>query len=395
LRDEALDEEADAALNIWQAVPALEASLTDLEHRVLRMQQDREAFETAAHLLCGAVATDLGDQQALPASAALKGRLARARQAATQRDECRAILAALERKAAECRDLAQRNGGELDGLCELAGAADRDELGALADGIERNAVLAGQLATERQGLLEAADGRGEAELRAELAHCDADSLSARLQELEDEHEVVETRLDEAISIETLAVRELAGIEAQAGAAAAAQDEQNALADIASIIESWTATAAAERLLAAAIEAYRAQHQNPLLDRVSEAFAVATGNGFSGISLDFDDADSQRIVAVRADGDRLGVDALSEGTADQLFLALRIATIEDHARRARALPFVADDLFVTFDDIRTKAGLTLLAELGRTTQTIVFTHHQHVVEAARHLLGEHVETIDLG
>jgi uncharacterized protein YhaN len=163
------------------------------------------------------------------------------------------------------------------------------------------------------------------------------------------------QLDSAISTETLAAKTLADLEARAGAAAAAQDEQNALADVAGIIEAWTGIAAAEKLLSAAIEAYRAQHQNPLLDRVSEAFAVATGNGFSGISLDFDDADSQRIVAVRADGDRLGVDALSEGTADQLFLALRIATIEDHARRARPLPFVADDLFVTFDDTRTKAG----------------------------------------
>jgi uncharacterized protein YhaN len=60
-----------------------------------------------------------------------------------------------------------------------------------------------------------------------------------------------------------------------------------------------------------------------------------------------------------------------------------------------LPFIADDLFVTFDDTRTKAGLTLLADLGRTTQTIVFTHHLHVVEAARHVLGQQVDIIDLG
>jgi hypothetical protein len=167
----------------------------------------------------------------------------------------------------------------------------------------------------------------------------------------------------------------------------------ALADIADIIEAWTGVVAAERLLSAAIEAYRAQHQNPLLDRASEAFAMTTGGAFSGISLDYDDADSHRIVAVRPGGARLAIDKLSEGTADQLFLALRIATIEDHARRARPLPFIADDLFVTFDDTRTKAGLTLLADLGRTTQAIVFTHHQHVVEAARHALGPAVDTID--
>ncbi len=87
---------------------------------------------------------------------------------------------------------------------------------------------------------------------------------------------------------------------------------------------------------------------------------------------------------------LGVEALSEGTADQLFLALRIAAIEEHARRATPLPFIADDLFVTFDEPRTEAALRLLAELGAVTQVIVFTHHEHVVEWGTRALGDGVE-----
>jgi DNA repair exonuclease SbcCD ATPase subunit len=395
LREDALDEEADAALGTWQAVPALEASLKELEHRVGRMQQDWEAFEAAAGALCEAVAPDLGDAPPLSASAGLRERLVEARQAATRRAGLVATLAALEDKANERRRQEQLNDSELDELCKAAGAADRDALGALAGRIEHGASLADRLAQERKALTEGADGLGEAELRAELAEHDPDSLSARLQEFAERQEEVEARLGEAIRIATLANAQLEEIETRTGAASAAQDEQNALAEITDIIETWTGIAAAERLLSAAIEAYRAQHQNPLLDRVSQTFAIATGGGFTGIALDYDDADSHRIVAVRPDGARLAIAALSEGTADQLFLALRIATIEDHAHRARPLPFVADDLFVTFDDSRTKAGLTLLAELGRTTQTIVFTHHQHVVEAARHVLGDKVETIDLG
>ena len=395
LRQEARDEEAEAALNIWQAVPALEASLRELEHRVDRMQEDWNAFEVTAAELCDAVAPDLSGAAPVSASAALRQRLVQTRQAATQRHDCLATVAGLEQKVDECRRQVQRNEGELAELCSAAGAVDRGELGPLAIRIEQHASLSGELAKERRALLEAAEGFGETELRAELAGRDPDSLSARLRELDEEEKLQEVRLSEAISIETLAVRDVADIEARTGAASAAQDEQNALADIAGIIETWTGIAAAERLLAAAIEAYRARHHNPLLDRVSQAFAIATGNAFSGIALDYDDADAQSIVAVRSDGSPLKIAALSEGTADQLFLALRIATIEDHARRATALPFIADDLFVTFDDTRTKAGLTLLAELGRTTQAIVFTHHQHVVEAARHLPGYEVETIELG
>ena len=70
--------------------------------------------------------------------------------------------------------------------------------------------------------------------------------------------------------------------------------------------------------------------------------------------------------MRDDGRRLPPDALSEGTQDQLFLALRLATLEDHATRAEPLPFVGDDLFVTFDEARTAAALRALAEFGART-----------------------------
>jgi uncharacterized protein YhaN len=395
LREEAGDEEAEAALSIWHAVPALEASMRDLEHRIERIEQDQMAFAKAAVNLCAAVAPDLDGADPVSASAALRQRLVEARDAATTRAGLAARLAELDDKAGERRRHAQLNDSELAALCSAAGIAEPDELAALAQRIEQDSKLSDELAKERKALLEAADGRSEAELRSELAGHDPDSVTARLQELGDTEEALEVRLDEAISAQTLAMKKLSDIEAQAGAAAAAQDEQMALAEIADIVETWTSLAAAEKLLSAAIEAYRAQHQNPLLDRASEAFAMTTGGAFSGISLDYDDADSHRIVAVRPGGARLAIDKLSEGTADQLFLALRIAIIEDHARRARPLPFIADDLFVTFDDTRTKAGLTLLADLGRTTQAIVFTHHQHVVEAARHALGPAVDTIDLG
>lgn len=46
--------------------------------------------------------------------------------------------------------------------------------------------------------------------------------------------------------------------------------------------------------------------------------------------------------------------LSTGTADQLYLALRIAAIEDYLERVDTLPFIADDLFINFDDERAVA-----------------------------------------
>jgi uncharacterized protein YhaN len=88
-----------------------------------------------------------------------------------------------------------------------------------------------------------------------------------------------------------------------------------------------------------------------------------------------------IVALRPDGSDCPADRLSEGTRDQLYLALRLAAIESYAARAEPLPFIADDLLVNFDDRRARAALRVLAEFGAVTQTILFTHHHHIVELA--------------
>ena len=75
------------------------------------------------------------------------------------------------------------------------------------------------------------------------------------------------------------------------------------------------------------------------------------------------------------------DNRSDGTRDQLFLALRLAAIEHFVRTRGPVPVRFDDLLVNFDDSRAAATLELLAEFAGTTQVIFFTHHQHLLELA--------------
>jgi uncharacterized protein YhaN len=76
--------------------------------------------------------------------------------------------------------------------------------------------------------------------------------------------------------------------------------------------------------------------------------------------------------------------MSDGTRDQLFLALRLATIELQRDQQDPLPFVVDDILVGFDDERSKACLEVLAEFAQKTQVLVFTHHSMVAQAANEL-----------
>jgi uncharacterized protein YhaN len=138
-----------------------------------------------------------------------------------------------------------------------------------------------------------------------------------------------------------------------------------------------------------IERYRQQSQNPLLARASGLFRTLTLGRYLDLQVDLD-APSPRLLGLCADGASLvAAEAMSEGTTDQLFLALRLAAIEQSIGSGIRLPFLADDLFVNFDDARARAGIEVLAELARSTQVLLFTHHAHLVEIAQEVVGAEV------
>ena len=49
------------------------------------------------------------------------------------------------------------------------------------------------------------------------------------------------------------------------------------------------------------------------------------------------------------GDFSAVAGLSDGTRDQLFLALRLAGIENHLKDREPVPVIIDDVLINFDD----------------------------------------------
>jgi uncharacterized protein YhaN len=91
---------------------------------------------------------------------------------------------------------------------------------------------------------------------------------------------------------------------------------------------------------------------------------------------------------------VGIAGLSDGTRDQLYLALRLAFLEDYGCRNEPAPFIGDDIFLAFDDERTAAGLKALADLSECFQSMLFTHHRSVVDAARDVLGADADIVEI-
>ena len=186
-------------------------------------------------------------------------------------------------------------------------------------------------------------------------------------------------------------------EATGGDDAAARAEavrQEALAEMRRIAGRYVRVRTSVMLLQWAIDRYRQEKQAPLLQRAGWLFETLTGGAFATLEVDYDDRDRAHLVGRRPDRQAVPVSGMSTGTADQLFLALRIASVEDYLDRADALPFVADDLFVNFDDDRAGAGFEVLGGLAGRTQVLFFTHHRHLVEVARRSLGGSLSVVDL-
>ena len=86
--------------------------------------------------------------------------------------------------------------------------------------------------------------------------------------------------------------------------------------------------------------------------------------------------------------------MSDGSRDQLYLALRLAALELQLGAGHALPFIADDLFINYDDARARAGLAALASLSELTQVVFLSHHDHLLPLVRSVFGAEVNVLSL-
>jgi uncharacterized protein YhaN len=209
--------------------------------------------------------------------------------------------------------------------------------------------------------------------------------------LESERDALRTSIDEAESTRRAAVerRTLAhsafeAVNGDAAAAVAAEAVRDRLAASGRLAVDVARLRLARELLDRAVQRHAQRAQGPLLASASAWFSRITGGRWVALRPDWA-GDLQILLAVRDDGTALAVERLSEGTADQLFLALRMAALDVRLASAPPVPLLLDDVLMTFDDDRAARTLQALAELGTRNQVVYFTHHAHLVELARRVL----------
>ncbi|MEM6848743.1 MAG: AAA family ATPase [Pseudomonadota bacterium] len=376
-----------------RAVSAAERDAADVGREINAIVEAHEAFVGRLQGLCVRLNEPADDAQG-DVAARLDVRLRAAREAVIRRDsvlatEARATAdhrAAQESLRAHALELdaeliaaGQKPGLPIDGAEALARASDRRRA-LTAAAAERIDALADEGLAWPQCRTRIDDGAGEARRAAIEAAREAEAEAER---------ALQTALEER----TEARSELARREADAKSGTAAQETQ-ALADLSQRIADEAHRAISLRLeiavLTAARDALTERTQSPVLTRASTLFHRLTGGRYDGL-VQNSDVEPPTVAAQRAtDGEAIAINALSDGTRDQLVMALRLAAAFDER-----LPFIVDDLLINFDDARAARGFSALGELAQLRQVIVLTHHSHLVPVAADTLGAGVNTIWLG
>jgi uncharacterized protein YhaN len=209
-------------------------------------------------------------------------------------------------------------------------------------------------------------------------------LRGRLQNL---HTRIETLASEVEKLEWKA-RELSGhdsVQEINGAQAALEEEMIRVRELRD-----------RKFLLAAIvreadRGFRETHQPELLRRASDYLARITGDRYSQL-YHFEEGE-HRGFSLKAESapENISLEgAISTGTREQAYLALRLSIVDMLDRDQETLPIFLDEAFVNWDPQRRRRGLDLLAEMSGSRQIFLMTCHPHVAQELEERGGRTLE-----
>lgn len=370
-----------------ELIETLRAELDDLlgvEAQVVSAQHSVSGFDAAV----GVLAVRLGHPQLADAGDCLAALAAAAAAAASKAERARDLEVRLVgAREAQVQAQTALADAEADAAPFLALGSDgeprtvRDVIASAAEA----GRLHNEVRTLEAEILSLGEGHTLTVLVEASAGADPDALADEARSLADAMAELNGEVESASAARQAADTTFKALDDRPDAAIAAFDMAETRSEMAFQAELYIRKRAEAKLLRASIDRYRAEKQGPLLARASHLFQTLTLRRYDRLLVEYD-GDAPRLAGQRSDGASVvPVEGMSQGTVDQLFLALRVAAVEDAVAQGARLPFLADDLFINFDDARAAAGFQVLAELAQQTQVLFFTHHEHLLDVARSAL----------
>ncbi len=358
-----------------------------IKKRIAGIDRDAETFDAQVAALAKDLATDLVGGPPDRVAELLNARLNEAREANTTLQGYKQQLSAARKSRDDADQRLAQAAALLEAMCREARCERLEDLAQTEEKARSRKTLSQELENIEERLRTLGAGATVSDFIDAADAVDPDAITPELEELETGITDLENERSELDQTIGKARAELARMDGSADAAEAAESAERHLAALEADITRYARLKIASVLLARTVERYREKHQGPLIERASALFGQMTLGAFSRLRADYDTSGNPVLVGIRpGDNTAVTVDGMSDGTADQLYLALRLASLEQYLDKNEPLPFVVDDILLRFDDDRALATLKVLADLSSKTQVLFFTHHQHLVELAADNLG---------
>lgn len=133
--------------------------------------------------------------------------------------------------------------------------------------------------------------------------------------------------------------------------------------------------AAEHILQAVQQDFLDNAKHKLLKGAGDIFSKITSGQYKTV-LPGDNLLQTEYKAIGADENTEEASILSRGTAEQLYLSVRLSRIKELKNK---VPIVLDDPFVNFDELHVKNTLDILSELSRENQIFILTCHTELIK----------------
>lgn len=382
LSDNAKVSDVDAYLERNQEIFNKIDRANSLYKRIEDMKRDAIQFSKDVSDLINRVAPELKSKSAEHAVSELYSQLSRAKNDFVRLEQIKKQFKEKEEELNNTDLSIKQKRANLKILCQQAKCTEEDKLEEIEDKSKKANRLKELIVQSRDHLLSYCGTRSLDEFIKEAENEDVDSVASRLKDAIDSiisYEGTLSEIDRTIGEIENEIKKMSG---SAKAAEVNERADGILGGIKKDVERYLKLRLASSILNSEIERYRQRNQSPLLKRAGEILSRLTLNSFSTIEIAYTDNDKPVLVCVRPSGEKLGIEGMSEGSCDQLYLSLRLASLEKYINENEPLPLIVDDILVNFDDRRAESALKVLTGLSEKIQVIFFTHHKHLVEIAK-------------
>lgn len=141
-----------------------------------------------------------------------------------------------------------------------------------------------------------------------------------------------------------------------------------------LAKEWAILKTAQDMLVETKRNYREKYLTEVIDKTTQYFSYMTDGKYTKV---FAPSHQKGLQVETFDVTRYNVNELSQGTVDQLYIALRLA-ISDVMGEKQKLPFIIDDAFIHSDHIRTRRIIDILLTISKRQQIILFTCNEDVL-----------------